>query len=359
MIINGGSRGKWRRFAVHLGNEKDNERVRLIEVRGMKAATIKDGFAQLQAMADLAGAGEKEFYYHANVNPMQDEELTPEQWQFATERLRENLGLAGQPGMVVEHVKGERTHRHVIDLRVNLDTGNLIPDGWNYAKHEKTARELERDFGLEKVNGALVEREGPRPERRVKNWEVQRGKRSGIDPNEVKEEVTALWRQTNTGTAFRTALAQHGYVLAQGDKRDFLVIDGAGHEHSLARRISGVKAAEIRKRMADINRDELPHAGEGRTERRSDKNRVQEAVRQGADKGNIERVINAGRVVEIAGEPHEDDGGASQRLRELDERTVALRREGKEMPAQAPERNSESWRVRQAPKREKAAEMAR
>ncbi len=300
MIINGGSRRKWRRFAVHLANEKDNERVRLVEVHGMKANTIKDGFAQLQAMANMAGAGEKEFYYHANLNPMEGEDLSPEQWDQASERLRQNLRLDGQPGMTIEHVKGGRTHRHHIDLRVDLDTGKLISDGWNYAKHERTARELEREFALEPVKGALVERDGPRPERRPKNWEVQRGKRSGIDPQDVKAEVTALWQETDSGKAFRTALAQRGYVLAQGDKRDFLLIDPAGQEHSLARRISGAKAAEIRNRMEDIDRDELPRVGEGRTERRKDKKRVAGAVGSGADKKRIEAAINASRASEVS-----------------------------------------------------------
>jgi Relaxase/Mobilisation nuclease domain len=225
VIINGGSRRKWKRFAVHLANEKDNERVHLVEVRGMKADSVKEGFTKLQAMADMAGAGEKEFYYHANLNPMEHEELTPEQWEEASERLRRNLGLEGQPGMVIEHVKGGRTHRHHIDLRIDLDTGKLISDGWNYARHEKTARELERAFDLGKVQGALVECDGPRPERRPEKWEVQRGKRSGIDPQDVKEEVTGLWNTTESGAAFRTALAQRGYVLAQGDRRDFCIID--------------------------------------------------------------------------------------------------------------------------------------
>jgi hypothetical protein len=294
--INGGSRSKWRRFAVHLANEKDNERVRLVEVRGMKARSIKEDFTNMQAMADMAGAGDKEFYYHANLNPMENEELTPEQWEEASERLRRNLGLEGQPGMVIEHVKGGRTHRHHIDLRVDLDTGKLISDGWNYAKHEKTARELEREFDLGKVKGALVEREGPRPERRPEKWEVQRGKRSGIDPQEVKEEVTALWNTTDSGAAFRTALTQRGYVLAQGTRRDFLVIDAAGHEHSLARRISGAKAKDIRERLADIDRDELPRVGEGRTERREDKRRITAALDAGADRSRIEAAMNAGRA---------------------------------------------------------------
>lgn len=347
MIINGGSRRKWRRFAVHLANEKDNERVRLVEVRGMKATTIKDGFAQLQAMADMAGAGDKEFYYHANMNPQEGETLSEEQWERAGDRLREGLRLDGQPGMTIEHVKGGRTHRHYIELRVDLDSGKLISDGWNYIKHEKTARELEREFALEPVKGALVERDGPRPERRPKNWEVQRGKRSGIDPQDVKEEVTELWRETDSGQAFRTALAQRGYVLAQGDKRDFLLIDPAGHEHSLARRISGVKTAEIRTRMGDIDRDELPRVGDGRTERKGDKKRVLAAVELGGEKGNIERAMNTGRAAEVVGASQ--DGGGLGQEREMYERTFVRRRKAKTNGPYEPSPGGKppSWRERE------------
>jgi len=60
VIISGGSRGKWKRFAVHLANTKDNDGgVRLVEVRGMSAKNIREGFAQLQAMADMAAAGNR------------------------------------------------------------------------------------------------------------------------------------------------------------------------------------------------------------------------------------------------------------------------------------------------------------
>src|SRR5438270_10796658 len=108
--------------------------------------------------------------------------------------------------MTVEHTKGGRRHRHYIDLRINLETGKLISDSFDYIKHQKTARELEREFGLEPVNGVHVERDGPRPARRPKNWEVMRGKRSGIDPVDVKAEVTMLWRETESGADFRAAL---------------------------------------------------------------------------------------------------------------------------------------------------------
>jgi hypothetical protein len=59
-------------------------------------------------------------------------------------------------------------------------------------------------------------------------------------------------------------LEQAGYRLARGDKRDFVVIDPAGEVHSLARRIEGSKAADIRARMAEVSRDTVPTVEEAR-----------------------------------------------------------------------------------------------
>jgi hypothetical protein len=46
--------------------------------------------------------------------------------------------------------------------------------------------------------------------------------------------------------------------LAQGDRRNFCIVDQAGTAHSLARRIEGVKAKDVNERLADIDRDKLP-----------------------------------------------------------------------------------------------------
>jgi sulfate adenylyltransferase subunit 1 (EFTu-like GTPase family) len=47
-------------------------------------------------------------------------------------------------------------------------------------------------------------------------------------------------------------------ILARGDRRDFVVIDLAGGDHALSKRITGASAAEMRVRMADIDREQLP-----------------------------------------------------------------------------------------------------
>jgi hypothetical protein len=269
MIISGGSRGNWRFFSKHLMNGRDNERVKTIEFRGVgNADNVLDAFREMDAVA--SGTRCQNFFYHADINPREDEHLTPEQWEKAVDTLEKHLGLEGQPRFVVEHEKvgkdGEsRVHRHVIWSRIDVDTMTARSDSLTYRKHEQAAREIERDCGLEPVESVLVkDRDKERPARRPKNWEKFRGTKSGLDPEQVQAEVTALWEQSDNGATFRAALKENGYILCKGDRRDFCVVDPAGDEHSLARRISGARAAEIRERIKDIDRDSLPTVEEAR-----------------------------------------------------------------------------------------------
>lgn len=179
--------------------------------------------------------------------------------------MERHLGLEGQPRVVFEHEKEGRVHRHVVWSRIDADTMKARSDSLTYRKHEAAAREIERDCGLAPVESVLVkDREGPRPERRAKDWEGFRGGESGLSPATVREHVTLLWQQSDSGNAFKAALESNGYILCKGDRRDYVIIDPAGDDHSLARRISGAKAAEVRERLSDIDRDALPTVAEGR-----------------------------------------------------------------------------------------------
>ena len=143
---------------------------------------------------------------------------------------------------------------------------SAIHDSYNYRRHEEAAREIEETFGLRPVASTLTrDKENvPRVERRPDDWESFRAQESKIDPQAMKVELTELWQHSDSGPAFAAALEERGYILARGDRRDFCVIDRAGDEHSLGRRLSGVKAAEIRSRMEDVDRSTLPSVEEGR-----------------------------------------------------------------------------------------------
>jgi len=127
------------------------------------------------------------------------------------------------------------------------------------------------------VQGAHIEREGKeRPKRTPSHAEMLQAERTGMSPQEAKEKITELWRNTDTGQAFAAALEKNGWILARGDRRDFVVIDPMGGTHSLSRRIEGANAKDVRARMADIDPARLPTVAEAKQVQRE--RRAQEAT---------------------------------------------------------------------------------
>jgi hypothetical protein len=252
MIINGGSRSNAAFFAKHLMNGEQNERVTLCEMRGLAAENVPDAFREMAAVA--MGTLCQNYFYHANINPREHEELTAEQWQTAVDTLEQHLGLDGTARFVVEHRKAGRTHRHVIWLRIDIQSMTAVVMADDYEKHQAASRELEKLFGLDKVQSVSgrTRASGPRPSRRPKTWESFRGQKSGIDPWKMKQEITQLYRAAKNGAAFAAALEARGYKLVRGTHAAFCIMDEAGHLHSLARRIDGIDAARLRSFMKGI-----------------------------------------------------------------------------------------------------------
>lgn len=257
MVIKGVSCAGARRLAVHLMRTDTNERAEVKELRGVAAEKLRDALLEMEAVA--SGTRTTKPFYHASINTRADERLTDEQRARAIDRLEAALGLTGQARAVVFHVKEGREHCHIVWSRIDLDRMAAISDSHNYRKHETVARELEREFGHQRVQGAHIERDGrPRPERTPSHAEMLQADRASLSAKQAKEQITELWRQTNSGQEFAVALWQAGYVLARGDRRDYVVIDPMSGTHSLARRIDGARVKDIRERMGDLEAARLP-----------------------------------------------------------------------------------------------------
>ena len=257
MVIKGSARGGPAKLALHLERTDTNEKMRVAEMRGVAAKDLNGALREMDALG--AALNTHRTLYHASINTRGDERMTPEQKAVAIDRLEERLGLTGQPRVVVEHTKKDRDHIHIVWSRTDLEHMRAIRCDHNYRAHEEVARELEREFGHARVQGAHVERDGKaRPARTPGHDEMQQAERTGLSPREAKEWITGLWRATDSGKAFKAAIEGQGWTLARGDRRDFVLIDRAGHVHSLARRIEGATAADIRSRMTDVDRDSLP-----------------------------------------------------------------------------------------------------
>ncbi len=263
MIIKGTSRGGPAALAAHLGNAEKNEVVSLLETRGTVARDLRGALVEMDAYA--VGTRCTKSLYHAAISPGPPLRLTPEQRTLAIDALESKLGLSGHSRVVVLHEKLGREHIHVVWSRIDLEKMRTVHDGHNYRKHEEVARDLERLFGHERVQGAHHERDGiDRPERTPSRAELRQEERTGIKGRDIREQVTALFRSSDTPEAFKAALKQNGLILAKGDRRDFVVIDAAGGIHSLARRIEGIKAAQLREFMTPLDRESLPSIAQAR-----------------------------------------------------------------------------------------------
>jgi hypothetical protein len=257
VIIKGGSRGAGAALGRYFESVGENERITLVEIKGTVAQDAIGALKEMEAYAE--GTKCEKPLYHGMICPQPGYPLTRSQFMEALEVTEEALGLNGQPRVVVAHEKDGEQHWHVAWARIDLKTMTAIPDSHNFPKHEKAARELERRFGHPHVQGAHADRENvERPDRSPTRAELRQEEITGIKGKDVRQEVTELFRSSDGAEAFKSALEDKGYILAKGDRRDFVIIDRAGGDHSLARRISGIRAAELREFMAPINRDNLP-----------------------------------------------------------------------------------------------------
>jgi hypothetical protein len=261
VIVNGSSNRCVWWWTQHLEAE-NNDSVRIGQSRGLRSESVYDMLCEMQSLA--AGTDCKNFFYQMNLNPSPGEHLTREQWDHVREKAEKTHGLEGQPFFEVWHVKYGREHPHYIYLRVNLETGNTISDSYDARKNHALAREIEREFGLQKVVGPYDREPGtPRPERAPKRWEMYRAMQSGIDIADITAEITELHQQSENAREFRAAIESHGYILARGDKKTggeltLMIIDPAGDEHSLVRRLKGVTTKQLNDFMRDVDREALP-----------------------------------------------------------------------------------------------------
>jgi len=273
MIVKGGSRGGPGQLAAHLMRADTNERVEVLE--NHSPYDLHATFRDWQTLCE--GTRGKKGLYHVNIDPDARYEMTRAQWARAVEVLEKELGLEGQPRAVVMHEKNGRQHIHVVWQRTDIETMTLRSDSYNYLAHERASLRLEQEFGHEHVPGKHAKRDREKqpdfPRAEVSHDEWQQAERGGMGHRERKAQVTALYESSDSGPAFKAALEDAGYVLARGDRRDFVILDSDAKVHSLGRQLPGVKAKELRAFMADVDPETLPGVKEARAA-------IREAARQ-------------------------------------------------------------------------------
>ena len=270
MILKGSQRKGGTDLATHLLNEFDNDDVDITELKGTVAGDLHGAFAEYEAAA--SGTRCRKPLYSLSINPSSP--ITRQQYKSAITRIEKRLGLTGQKRAVVYHVKNGREHCHVVWSRINIKTMTAIPISHDHLKLRTLARELAAEFNLSLPPGLREDRpyDVQYKERGMSMGERAKAEETGITPKQRKKHITDIYNDSANPEIFISKMERVGYVLAKGDRRDFVIIDRYGHIHSLSRQIDGGKAKDLRKIFSSLNPDVLPTAAQVRERLRQKNN---------------------------------------------------------------------------------------
>ena len=192
----------------------------------------------------------------------------------------------------IDDATGEK-HLHVAWFRIDLETERAIDPGLFKNHLKQLSRTLEKDFALREISNARQPHDRARAAGRD---ELEESRRLGTDVREIRTAILDCFEQSDGGKAFKAALEERGFMLANGDRRDcFVVIDPAGGQHALNKKLTGLTLAQTRDRLADLDRSQLPSVEQAKEMQAARQAQEREKHGRGADgQGREDRPTSSG-----------------------------------------------------------------
>ncbi|MCL2468903.1 MAG: relaxase/mobilization nuclease domain-containing protein [Alphaproteobacteria bacterium] len=128
----------------------ENEKTRIVEISDPAAKNLDEAFLKMWEVAGCTKC--KKPLHHISINPMKGERLTDKQVLAIADRCEEVYGykMFHHQRVIVEHIKDDRQHFHVVWNRVSLMTGRTVWPGHHWKKSKQVAREMEERLGLKR-----------------------------------------------------------------------------------------------------------------------------------------------------------------------------------------------------------------
>lgn len=251
MILKGRPRTHGQQLANYLLSPK-NDQVRVLDVRGTiaeerSATGLKQSLKEMDELGKMTHAQSPLF--HLALNPNGADQLTPDDWKYSVAKAETALGLEGLPRAVVSHVYQGKEHLHVVWSRVNVEDRKCAELSFSNRKLCQAAREIEMELGL---TPTIERKRGPeREKQRVLEAQKQQDERATQPRFERDAAIASAWHQAADAADFKQQIEAAGYHLAVG-KRGVLVMDASGEAHSISRSVKGIKARDVKEKLADI-----------------------------------------------------------------------------------------------------------
>lgn len=262
MILKGSQRAGAKALADHLMNDRDNDHVTCLELRGFLSEHLHGALSEAHAISKATYC--KQFMFSLSLNPPQDHVASEQEFLDAADRAEEALGLCGQPRAIIVHEKEGRRHAHAVWSRIDADSMTAINLPHFKNKLRDLSRDLFLDHGWQLPDGLATYGNKSPLNFTLEEW--QQAKRQGLDPREIKQAFQQAWERCDSQLGFKNALEDRGYFLARGDRRGFVALDVDGNVHSIAK-WTGIKTKDVNAKLGSP--DNLPSVDETQSNIRS------------------------------------------------------------------------------------------
>ena len=259
MIAKGNTHDSGPKLVSYILAAQEGERVEFGGARGFDffGADVHQAAAIMQQIADHT-TNCRDAWFHTQTRLAPGEQLSREHWERVLDREEKRLGFSGHArawSFHIDEATGEK-HLHAAWFRIDPETNRAHDPGLFKLRLMEVARWAEKEFGLRELSNQRQPHDKARaPERN----EMEESRRLGTDVRAIRTAILDCLERADGGKAFKAALEERGLMLANGDRRDcFVVVDPAGGQHALNKKLTGQTLAETRARLADLDRSQLP-----------------------------------------------------------------------------------------------------
>ena len=213
---------------------QSEERVAWTEPRWMIGTDPQEVAREMETAASLSDARLEKPVYHVSISFGEADHPTREQMREAADRVLGELGLSEHQAFLVAHQDKDHPHLHVMVNRAHPDTGKAADVSFDYRRVEGVLRELEKEWGMQRVPGHHARDAGdPAPDRTqsVATGEARRTERTGESsfPQQIREtmgdDLNRAIEQSKSWDELRAALGRHGYRI-EPTERGMKITDG-------------------------------------------------------------------------------------------------------------------------------------
>lgn len=173
-----------------------------------------------------------------------DQKPSPDHMRETALQSLKVLGLEEHEAFIVAHSDTPHRHVHVIANRIHPISGLVASSSYTFRKLS--------DFALQYAQTHNLSYSPQRAENK-------RRREEGKTTRYHDAGIAGAWAASLDAKGFVAALSERGFVLAQGNKR-LVVVDRYGKIHNPTRHIEGVRAKQLRERLAGLDLEALPDA---------------------------------------------------------------------------------------------------